>query len=173
MECGFFYVKIKFKRGEKNMLKLNASFSKKVPAEVEFSSKGYSATIEIELPDGLTQQQLQGRIHDTFELVRSSVENEINGIAETVNTVQTPAPVNSNTKPYQNNNSNNSNYTQKNNKSVGLASPKQVKYLSDLARTGNIPLNGYLENYGHTKVSELDRQQCSYLINLIKDQQVA
>jgi len=41
------------------MLKLNASFSKKVPAEQEYSSKGYSATIEVELPDGLSQDQLQ------------------------------------------------------------------------------------------------------------------
>jgi len=64
------------------MLKLNASFSKKVPADVEFSSKGYSATIEIELPDGLSQEQLQKRIHDTFELVKSSVDNEINGTAQ-------------------------------------------------------------------------------------------
>ena len=61
------------------MLKLNASFSKKVPAEQEYSSKGYSATIEVELPDGLTQKQLEARISDTFELVRDSVEKEIGG----------------------------------------------------------------------------------------------
>ena len=155
------------------MLRLNASFSKKVPAEVEFSSKGYSATIEIELSDGLSQQQLQGRIHDTFELVKSSVENEINGTVESINTLQPPAPVTSNTKPYQNTNTNNSNYTQNNKRSSVFASPKQVKYLCDLARTGNIQLNGYLENYGHTQPSELSKQECSYLINMIKDQQVA
>jgi hypothetical protein len=153
------------------MLKLNASFSKKVPAEQEYSSKGYSATIEIELPDGLTQEQLQGRIHDTFKLVKSSVENEINGTA-TVNQVQAPTPVNSNTKPYQNSNSNNRNYSQ-NKKTNEFASPKQIKYLCDLARTGNIQLNGYLENYGHAQPSELTKQECSYLINMIKDQQVA
>ena len=157
------------------MLKLNASFSKKIPAEVEFSSKNYHASIEIELSDGLSQQQLQGRIHDTFELVKSSVENEINGTAGSINTLQAPAPVNSNTKPYQNNNSNtnNSNYTQNNKRSSVFASPKQVKYLCDLARTGNIQLNGYLENYGHSQPSELSKQECSYLINMIKDQQVA
>ena len=51
------------------MLKLNASFSKKVPAEQEYSSKSFHASIEVELPDGLTPPQLQGRIHETFELV--------------------------------------------------------------------------------------------------------
>ena len=153
------------------MLKLNASFNKKVPAEVEFSSKGYSATIEIELPDGLTQEQLQAKIHDTFELVKTSVESEINGTA-TVNQAQAPAPTNNNnnTRPYQNNNSNNRNYTQNNKKGNEFASPKQIKYLCDLARTGNIPLNGHLANYGHAQASELSRQECSYLIDIIRKQ---
>ena len=54
------------------MLKLNASYSKKVPAEGEYSSQSYHASIECELPDGLNANQLQERIHDTFELVRQS-----------------------------------------------------------------------------------------------------
>lgn len=53
------------------------SFSKKVPADQEYSSKGYSATIEVELPDELTQEQLQERIHNTFALVEASVESEL------------------------------------------------------------------------------------------------
>ena len=76
------------------MLKLNASFSKKVPAEQEYSSKGYSATIEVELPDGLSQEQLQERIHNTFALVEASVETELNGSvnAGSVDTIpMTPA----------------------------------------------------------------------------------
>ena len=61
------------------MLKLNASYSKKVPAEGEYSSQSYHASIECELPDGLNANQLQERIHDTFELVRQSVEAELHG----------------------------------------------------------------------------------------------
>ena len=34
------------------MLKLNASYSKKVPAEGEYTSQSYHASIEVELPDG-------------------------------------------------------------------------------------------------------------------------
>ena len=45
------------------MLKLNASYSKKVPAETEYSSQSYHASIEVEIPDGLTAEQLQSRIH--------------------------------------------------------------------------------------------------------------
>ena len=55
------------------MLKLNASYSKKVPAEGEYSSQSYHASIEVELPDGLTSEQLNSKIHDTFEMVRNSV----------------------------------------------------------------------------------------------------
>jgi len=59
------------------MLKLNASYSKKVPAEGEYSSQSYHASIEVELPDGLTSGQLNEKIHDTFDLVRKSVESEL------------------------------------------------------------------------------------------------
>lgn len=61
------------------MLKLNASYSKKVPAEGEYSSQPYHASIEVELPDGLNQEQLQNRIHETFAMVRESVEAELHG----------------------------------------------------------------------------------------------
>ena len=61
------------------MLKLNASYSKKVPAGEEYSSQSYHASVEVELPDGLTQDQLQARIHETFDLVRNSVEAELHG----------------------------------------------------------------------------------------------
>ena len=67
------------------MLKLNASFSKKVPAEEEYSSQSYHAAVEVELPDGLTPEQLRGRIHDTFELVRDSVQAELRGSQSSAN----------------------------------------------------------------------------------------
>ena len=35
------------------MLKLNASYSKKVPADGEYTSQSYHASVEVELPDGL------------------------------------------------------------------------------------------------------------------------
>ncbi len=38
------------------MLKLNASYSKKVPAESEYSSEQYHCQIEVELPGGLSAQ---------------------------------------------------------------------------------------------------------------------
>ena len=55
------------------MLKLNASYSKKVPAGEEYSSQSYHASVEVELPDGLSPDQLQIRIHETFDLVREPI----------------------------------------------------------------------------------------------------
>ena len=59
------------------MLKLNASYSKKVPAEGEYTSQSYHASVEVKLPDGLSGEALQARIHETFDLVRNSVEAEL------------------------------------------------------------------------------------------------
>ena len=41
------------------MLKLNASYSKKVPAEEEYSSKSFHASVEVELATGLNSIELQ------------------------------------------------------------------------------------------------------------------
>ena len=38
------------------MLKLNASYSKKVPADIEFSSKSFHASLEVELSDAITPE---------------------------------------------------------------------------------------------------------------------
>ena len=51
------------------MLKLNASYSKKVPAEGEYTSQSYHASIEVELPDGLNSDQLNGKIHEIEEFI--------------------------------------------------------------------------------------------------------
>ena len=61
------------------MLKLNAAYSKKVPTQEKFSSQSYLASVEVELPHGMTASELKNKIHDTFELVRESVESEIAG----------------------------------------------------------------------------------------------
>lgn len=61
------------------MIKLNASYSKKVPAEQDYSSKSFMACVEVELPAGASSQELQAKIHETFDLVRRSVEDEIGG----------------------------------------------------------------------------------------------
>ena len=133
------------------MLKLNASYSKKVPADGEFTSQSYHASIEVELPDGLSQNELQNRIHTTFEMVRNSVEAELHGKSVPVQNNTQTAP------PSQNP------HTQGNN---GIpASPKQIKFMLDLARNKGITPAQIAAQHGVASVEQLTKSQCSNLIN--------
>ena len=137
------------------MLKLNASYQKKVPAEQEYSSKCFHASIEVELPDGLTEDQLKQRIHSTFELVKNSVETELNGKPVTAN-AQAQQPV-----PNGNGNGNT--------KNGGLpASKKQVTYLLDLAKMHAADLGPALRRFNAGSAYDLTREQCSQLIDQIR-----
>ena len=128
------------------MLKLNASYSKKVPAEGEHSSQSYHASIEVELPDGLNQEQLQNRIHETFAMVRESVETELHGRPVKAE------PANQNTAAKQPQNGT-------------PASPKQIKYLLDLGRNLGWTPQQIAAKCNVTDVHNLTRRQCSDLIN--------
>ena len=139
------------------MLKLNASYSKKVPAESNYSSRSYHASIEVELSDGMSQEQLRDRIHDTFAMVREAVESEIQGKRNQVNQQRQGQRPQGN--PRRNNGDN--------------ASPRQLQYLQDLAQTNGIDLNAELRRLNLNRLDELSRQQCSQLIDEIRQPKAA
>ena len=130
------------------MLKLNASYSKKVPAEGEYSSQSYHASIEVELPDGLNQAQLQTRIHETFALVKESVEAELHGNVPSQQGCSTPKIA----------------HNQQVQGSTP-ASPKQIKFMLDLARNKGITPAQIAAQYGVASVDQLTKTQCSNIIN--------
>jgi hypothetical protein len=137
------------------MLRLNASFSKKVPIEgQDYSSQSYHASVEVEIPDGLTPEQLRDRIHDTFELVRSSVDSELD---HDVPALPAPAPQHGQPAPSP---------TQT---TESAASPKQVKYLTQLALRQGMDLRALAStcqhDFGVTSVEALSRRQASDLID--------
>ena len=147
------------------MLKLNASYSKKVPAEGEYSSQSYHASIEVELPDGLTQDQLNGKIHETFAMVRDSVEAELHGNGATEHEVSSPR--NPQNQPRQGYRSGASNYGKNKGQSQedAAASPKQIKYLLDLARANGVTPQQLLTRFKVNALEELTRNQCSLAID--------
>ena len=129
------------------MLKLNASYSKKVPAEGEYTSQSYHASIEVELPDGLSAEQLNSKIHETFEMVRNSVEAELHGNIPANNGSYVPQETKN--QPAQNN---------------PPASPKQINYLLTLAsRRGITPAQIAAQN-NVANINQLSKKQCSTLI---------
>ena len=130
------------------MLKLNASYSKKVPAEGEYTSQSYHASIEVELPDGLSPEQLNSKIHETFEMVRNSVEAELHG--NTVNQQGGNGSQNAHNQPVQ---------------GTTPASPKQINYLLSLAGRRGITPAQIAAQHGVTSVEQLTQRQCSEIIN--------
>ena len=129
------------------MLKLNASYSKKIPAEGEYTSQSYHASIEVELPDGLTQDQLQSRIHETFAMVRESVEAELHG--NTVNQQAGNGSQNTHNQPVQ---------------GSTPASPKQINYLLTLASRRGITPQQIAAQNNVANINQLSKKQCSALI---------
>ena len=138
------------------MLKLNASYSKKVPAEGEYSSQSYHASIEVELPDGLSQDQLNSKIHETFAMVRDSVEAELHGNAPDKQT-QIPSQETSQNAPQG--------YPSQAPRGTDApASPKQISYLLSLASKRGITPAQIAAQQNVSSVDQLSRRQCSSLI---------
>ena len=151
------------------MLKLNASYSKKIPADTEYSSQSFHASVEIELPDGLTSEQLDARIHETFALVRDSVEAELHGntVRQSSQSMQTP-----NTQSQQGlydtppQNASKPAYGKKNGMtSDAPASPKQVKYLLDLARQYGVSPDQIKAKFNVPALESMTKTQCSRAID--------
>ena len=138
------------------MLKLNASYSKKVPAGEEYSSQSYHASVEVELPDGLSGEALQARIHETFDLVRNSVEAELHGNVPR-NCEGYAAAEERKTAPQGNRAAGRQNDVP--------ASPKQLSYLLDLARQRGVTPQQIAAQHGVPDVRQLSKRQCSELIN--------
>ena len=147
------------------MLKLNASYSKKVPAEGEYSSQSYHASIEVELSDGLTPDQIQDRIHETFAMVRDSVEAELHGNKPAEH--EGAAPQNPQNQSRQGYRSGASNYGKGKGQSQddAAASPKQIKYLLDLARNNGVTPQQILTRFKVNALEDLTRNQCSLAID--------
>ena len=139
------------------MLKLNASYSKKVPVpDAEFSSQSFHASIECECADALTAEQLQEKIHDTFALVKDAVESELHGKpAAKAETAAQPAKAEPQTA-----------------EAPAKATNKQVRFILDLAKArglGISDVNGQAQKkFGVESVYSLDRRQASRFVDELK-----
>ena len=138
------------------MLKLNSSYSKKVPVEgQDFSSQSYHASVEMELSDALEPHQIQERIHETFKIVKEAVETELNGKSQSAHKTESP----------REHNGNGSSSSEK-------ASNKQIKYLTDLARVRDISvseLNSQAKKiYGADSIYDLTKKDASKLVDSLK-----
>ena len=149
------------------MLKLNASYSKKVPADTEYSSQSYHASVEVELPDGLTPEQLNAKIRETFALVRDSVETELHGNTIPQGAQPTPTP-NTQSQPGPYGTPAQSAAKPAYGKKPATdtpASPKQIKYLLDIARQIGYTVEQLKAKFNVPALESLTKTQCSRAID--------
>jgi hypothetical protein len=138
------------------MLKLNASYSKKVPTSEQYSSQSYHCSVEVELSDAASPEQLQAKIHDTFALVRDAVESELHG-KPAANAEPAAAPAKAEPQPPD---------------AAAKASNKQVKFILDLAKGKGLSLSALntrvQEKFKVESVYELARKDASRLVDELK-----
>ena len=173
------------------MLKLNASYSKKVPAEGEYSSQQYHCQIEVELPDGLTSQQLQEKVHGVFAFVRASVESELrgaptpaqaampanaiqaqqgNGSAQLPPAQQPMAQQQPMPQPMPQSQPMPQAQSQYRNGGNGLASAKQRNYLLALAKRAGWTVQQILQHCQIASMEQMPSRTCSQLIEQFSGQ---
>ncbi len=139
------------------MLKAIVSYSKKVPVpDSDYSSQGFSLSLETEVTE-TDPAGIQARLHQTFELVKASVEQEL---AQAKGTAQ-PAQ-HQDTRPSQP-------PPQRNNATGEKASNKQIKFLTDLANQRGIALSeinaDVRRRYGVDGLYDLTRKQASEVLD--------
>ena len=136
------------------MLKAIVSYSKKVPAETEYSSQGYSLSLETEIPEN-EPGKIQDRLHQTFELVKTAVEHELANGNGRPSKSATPG---TNTVPAQ--------------RANGKATNRQIKFVTDLATRQGIALNDLnariRDQFGVDGLYDLDKKQASQILDDLK-----
>ena len=149
------------------MLKLNTAYAKKVPAEAEYSSQSYHVSMEVELSDGLTPELVEAKIHENFDLLRKSVEDELKNKSVPNQPALLPAENASNisqggSAPHQNR----SVYGKRTGTtSDAPASAKQIKFLLDLARQYGVSPDQINAKFNVPVLESLTKTQCSRAID--------
>ena len=138
------------------MLKLNAAFNKKIPvAGEQYSSQSYHCSVEVELSDAATPEQLQTKIAETFALVRDAVESELHGKPAAKPEPAAQPAKGEPAKP-----------------DTTKASNKQVKFILDLAKGKGLTLTALnarvQDRFKVESVYELARKDASKLVDELK-----
>jgi hypothetical protein len=137
------------------MIKLSTAFMKKVPVQgQEFSSQSFHASIELELSDSLTPEQIREKIHRTGEFLRNAVDKELEG--------SMPAAAGQGATAF-------AGPSQPPQADVRKASNKQIKFITDLSAERKITLQDLnadiKRRFGVESVYDLSAKQASALLD--------
>jgi hypothetical protein len=147
------------------MLKAIVSYSKKIPVpDSEYSSQGYSLSLETEITAG-DAPAIQAKLHETFELVKSSVEQELaNGSGQAPRQVQAVQPAPARTTP-----------PAMAPRTGEKASNKQIKFILDLLGQRGLSLSDLnadvSRRFGVAGLYDLSRKEASLLLDELNGRQ--
>jgi hypothetical protein len=150
------------------MLKAIVSYSKKIPVpESQFSSQGFSLSLETEIMAN-DPAAIQAKLHETYELVKSTVEQELANGNGNGHTAKPAEPNGRPTEQNSNPNSRASGTTEK-------ASNKQIKFLTDLATQRGLSLSDLnadvRKRFGVDGLYDLTRRDASALLDELNGKQ--
>jgi len=135
------------------MLKIHASYSKKVPTSEKFSTQSYMASVEAELAHGLSAAELQAKIAEAFAVVKQSVQKEIEAARPMTGSVgRTDTPADPPTHR----------------KEPARITHKQIAFLIALGHKRHLAiteLNEMAQTYGANSIHELTRKNASALVD--------
>ena len=118
------------------MIKLHANYSKKVPAESQYSSQSFLASMEIEVSDDLAKDGK--RLHDKFIWLWGQLKHSVEGQIKNREGKKENNPACNSNNLAKDDSPNKS----ENNGNGKKASNKQVKYLIGLAKGCGYDFNG-------------------------------
>ena len=154
------------------MIKINISFSKKVPGEEQFSSLSFHGSLEKELSDGLDANQIQQAFHNSYELLEKTIEQEIQnykGNSQRAVTQTPSAPAKSfASAPSQSTSVPSASPAPNSN----VASQKQVTFLNRLGAENGLSqqqIDAWAkESFGVANIWQLTRKDASSLIDQLQ-----
>ena len=157
------------------MLKLNISYSKKLPVpDQQYASESCHAAVEVELPEGLNGEQLQARMHEQFALVRASVDRELQGAAAASSG---PTPASAGTRPAQPATAPATARPPQRSttrRTGNHLSDKQLGFIQDLGTRLQVDTQRLdqeaLNEFGVSSVAALSREQASRFIEILTEQ---
>ena len=163
------------------MIKIAAHLSKKVPAEVAFSSRQVGASLEIEVSDSDKSEQIKTRLRELYTVLRQSVEEQIAGTNASAGPASaTSAPVNrlptagaqtgSTAAPAAAKTTHTNGGNGGNGRSTA-ATQAQKKAIFAISKALGLEVSAALAPYGVTDSKDLTIKQASELIDQLKARQ--
>ena len=143
-------------------MKLTISHTKKVPGQEEYSSEGFGATIEVEVPEEQSQDAVQQWLRELYDQAKQAVEEQIKTVPK--RNANQPAAQASSLFGMPNQPERKGNGQQ--------ATPKQISFLVSLGAKNKLTVADLQriaqERFAAEDLYRLDKVQASQLIDEMK-----